>query len=104
MAEAQRPSKAALFQKLVDSVMSGAGMLDSGQRKEAFDAEKPSTGAAWIERVRSRAASIEDEHLGELREAGLSEDQIFEMTICAAVGAADLRLRAALRTLGKELP
>lgn len=93
-----------LFDRLRGSVLDGPGALDPVARRAAFDGVGPSSASAWVQRVHERAATIEDEHVEPLREAGLSEDQVFELTVCASVGAADARLRAALRALGKEAP
>ena len=92
------------FRTLREHVPNDPGELDPVLRRAAFDGGEPPTVGPWLRRVRHGAASIEDEHVAALREAGLSEDQIFELTVCAAMGAADLRLRAALATLSEEAP
>lgn len=104
MAGSEEVSKLELFRRLRDSVLDRPGALEPAPRRAAYDGEDPPVGPAWVRRVRDRAATIEDAHLAELQEARLSEDQIFELTACAAVGAADARLRAALRALGREEP
>lgn len=97
-------TKLDLFRHLRDSVLDGPGALGSVERRGAYAGEDPPVGREWIRRVHERAATIEDAHLDELHQANLNEEQIFELTVCAAVGAADRRLRAALRTLGREEP
>ena len=48
----------------------------------------------------ARRERVTDEDVAELRSSGLSEDEIFELTVAAAVGAGLERLYAGLRTLG----
>ncbi len=54
---------------------------------------------AYLEKVRQTAYAISDRELAELEDAGLSEDEIFEQTVAAAVGAGLARLDAGLRVL-----
>jgi alkylhydroperoxidase family enzyme len=49
--------------------------------------------------VRRNAYRVTDRDVLELREGGLSEDEIFELTVAAAVGAGLERLEAGLRVL-----
>lgn len=98
------PSHRELYARLRERVLSGPGELDPAARRAAFEGSGPEGALAWVRRVRDQAATIEDAHMEALRASGLSEDQAFELTIAAAVGAADLRLRAALRSLGEEEP
>jgi alkylhydroperoxidase family enzyme len=52
-----------------------------------------------VERVRHEAHAITDAEVEALLEAGLSEDQIFEATVAAALGEGLARLEPALRAL-----
>jgi alkylhydroperoxidase family enzyme len=61
--------------------------------------EAPDDFGVYLEKVRDRAYSITDEDVQELKEAGYSEDEIFEHTVSAAVAAGIERLNAGLRTL-----
>jgi hypothetical protein len=53
----------------------------------------------WVEKVARHAYRTTDEELAALRAAGYSEDQIFEVTVAAALGAAQARAESALRAL-----
>jgi alkylhydroperoxidase family enzyme len=55
--------------------------------------------AAYLEKVRLHAYKVTDRDVDELKEAGFSEDEIFEHTISAAVAAGLERLDAGLATL-----
>ena len=59
--------------------------------------------AHYVDVVRKHADRITDEDVERLRDAGLDDDAIFEMTVAAALGAAAERLRAGLSLLGREL-
>jgi len=50
--------------------------------------------------VRHRAYEIVDADVDRLRASGLSEDEIFEATVAAAVAEGLSRLRAAQRAIG----
>lgn len=43
---------------------------------------------------------VTDADIGSLKKTGLSEDQIYEIVVCAAIGQATRQLRNALGTLG----
>jgi alkylhydroperoxidase/carboxymuconolactone decarboxylase family protein YurZ len=44
---------------------------------------------------------VTDEDAAAVRAAGLSEDQIFEIMVCGAVGAADRQYKSALAALAE---
>ncbi len=54
----------------------------------------------YVETIRRHAYKLTDRHLQELAQAGWSDDQIFELTVPAAFGAAKRRLDAGLAALG----
>ena len=59
----------------------------------------PSELAGYLEKVRLHAYKVTDKDVQALKEAGFSEDEIFEQTVAAAVGAGLERLEAGLGTL-----
>ncbi len=61
--------------------------------------EAPPEFAAYLEKVRLHAYKVTDRDVQELKDAGFSEDEIFEQTVAAAVGAGLARLDAGLETL-----
>ena len=61
--------------------------------------EAPHDFDAYLEKVRRHAYSITDQDVQELKDAGYSEDEIFEHTVSAAVAAGIERLNAGLETL-----
>ena len=65
------------------------------------DRPVPPDFAAYVERVRTRAYTVTDAEVEALKAAGHSEDEIFEQTVSAAVGAGLLRLDAGLEAMGR---
>ncbi len=63
------------------------------------DREAPPDLRAYLDKVRRQASTITDEDVKALKEAGHSEDEIFEHTVSAAIAAGLERLDAGLRTL-----
>jgi hypothetical protein len=54
-----------------------------------------------VEKLRLHAYRVADNDIERLCVAGYSEDQIFEVTIAAALGAGDARLRVGLAALNE---
>ena len=81
---------------------SDASLSAEVRRAAAFGGELPEPLAAYTDKVRRHAYKVVDADIAGLREAGYTEDEIFEATAAAAVGAGLMRLRAALRAVGDE--
>jgi alkylhydroperoxidase family enzyme len=56
--------------------------------------------AAYLEQVRTRAYVVTDGDVEALKAAGLSEDEIFEQTVAAAISEGLRRLDAAVAVIG----
>jgi hypothetical protein len=92
--------------RLVTRILEGSGLTPPAQRKAAFDdrglAEPLST---LVDKVAKRAHAVTDEDIAAATASGLTEDQIFEIMVCAAIGQAarqyDVAL-AALRAASEE--
>jgi alkylhydroperoxidase family enzyme len=56
--------------------------------------------ARYLAQVRQRANTITDDDVSALKEAGVSEDEIFEQTVAAAVGEGLRRLDVSLKVIG----
>jgi hypothetical protein len=72
--------------------------------RSAADPDRPAPPAfeTYLGKVRSGAYAVTDADVEALKSAGYSEDEIFEHTVSAAVGAGLLRLDAGLRALSAE--
>ena len=55
--------------------------------------------AAYLEKVRLHAYTVTDADVQGLKDTGVSEDEIFEQTVAAAIGEGLRRLDAAERVL-----
>jgi alkylhydroperoxidase family enzyme len=61
--------------------------------------EAPPDFAPYLDKVRSNAYKVTDEDIRALRDAGYSEDVIFEQTVSVAVAAGLRRLEAGMGVL-----
>ena len=61
--------------------------------------EAPPEFGAYLDKVRRNAYAIRDVDVQALKEAGHSEDEIFELTVAAAVAAGLERLAAGLHAV-----
>ncbi len=63
------------------------------------DRQAPPEFAPYLDKVRTNAYKVTDQDVQALKEAGFSEDVIFEQTVSVAVAAGLRRLEAALAVL-----
>jgi hypothetical protein len=84
---------------LVDRILQGPGQSTAEQRRAAFANEgvaEPARGL--IDKVAKHAYKVTDEDVDAAKQT-LSEDQIFELAVCAAVGQVSRQLESALAAL-----
>jgi hypothetical protein len=87
-------------QALVSRILEGNGTASQAQRRRAFDnAGLAAPVSTLINKVAGHAWKVTDEDIGAARASGLSEDQIFEMVVCAAIGQATRQYNTALAAL-----
>jgi hypothetical protein len=91
----------AAFDTLRDTAVHGPGTLDPAVRAAAHAGTATGDVGVLVDKIRADAASIEDADIDVLRGA-MSEDQLLELAVCAAIGEAERRLQAARRALGRE--
>jgi alkylhydroperoxidase family enzyme len=84
---------------IVARVVDGDGKSSSHRRAEAFAGTGPDQARALIEKVTNHAYKVTDADIAAAKAAGLSEDQIFELVVCAAVGQANRQIESALAAL-----
>jgi hypothetical protein len=91
---------------LIARILEGNGRASPAQRRAAFDNALLSEPlASLIGKLTRQAHEVTDQDVAAARASGLSEDQIFEIVVCAAVGQATRQYDAALAALesaGKE--
>jgi hypothetical protein len=79
--------KRAAHRALVDRVLNGEGRASAQQRVRAFDNDGLSPPLdALIGKVATRPAQVTEADFAAAKASGFSEDQLFELVICAAVG------------------
>ena len=92
--------KRILHKATVTRVLEGDGKASHARRRAAYDnaglAEPLST---LVNKVAKHAYKVTDEDIAAARASGLSEDEIFEIVICAAIGQATRQYETALLAL-----
>jgi alkylhydroperoxidase family enzyme len=92
--------KRAAQREIVGHILEAQGKTSPALRRAAFDnkgLEAPLD--AFINKLATQPARVTDEDVGAARAFGLSEDQIFELVICAAVGQSSRQYESALKAL-----
>ena len=85
---------------LVARILEGEGKASRAQRRVAFDNVGLAEPLAMlIDKVAKHAYKVTDEDIAAARASGFSEDQIFEIVVCAAIGQATRQYDAALAAL-----
>jgi alkylhydroperoxidase family enzyme len=74
--------------------------LDALRANVANTKSAPPELASYLEKVRTRAYTVTDADVEQLKAAGLSEDEIFEQTVAAAISEGLRRLDAASAVIG----
>ena len=92
---------------LARRILEGAGKVSPSERRAAFQNSglaKPL--AALVDKVARHAYRVTDEDIPAAKLSGLTEDQVFEIVVCAAIGQATRQYDTALAALeaatGKE--
>jgi hypothetical protein len=87
-------------QAVIARILEGEGTTSLAQRRGAFDgAGLPEPLSTLVEKVAKHAHDVTDDDIAAARASGLSEDQIFEIVVCAAVGQATRQYDAAFAAL-----
>ena len=89
-----------LHRALVARVVDGDGEAPPEMRRAAFEnAGLREPMHTLIEKVAYRSYEVTDKDVAAVRSAGVSEDQIFEIVVCAAIGQASRQHKSALVAL-----
>jgi hypothetical protein len=89
---------------LVTRILEGNGKASRAQRRAAFENAGP-TGqlGTLIDKVARHAHQVTDGDIAAAKATGLSEDQIFEIVVCAAIGQSTRQYDAALVALSAAI-
>jgi alkylhydroperoxidase family enzyme len=74
--------------------------LDQLRATAASFGEAPAVMAPYLDKVRSGAYTVTDDDVEALKAAGISEDEIFEQTVAAAIDEGLHRLDRGLEAIG----
>lgn len=92
--------KRAAQKALVTSVLEGDGRASRAQRRSAFEnAGFDEPLRTLIDKVALRPTRITDQDIAAVKASGLSEDEVFELVVCAAVGQATRQYESGLDAL-----
>jgi hypothetical protein len=83
------------------AAVDGGGTVDASIRRQIAAGQPPPELASLVGKIRDRAYTVTDKDLDDLR-SRYSEDQLFEVIVAAAIGAAEHRLTSALAVLEAE--
>jgi alkylhydroperoxidase family enzyme len=94
--------KRAAHEAVVVRVRDGDGTASRASRRAAFDnAELDEPLRTLVGKVARQPTRVTDEDIDAAKASGLTEDQIFEVVVCAAVGQATRQYQAALAALAE---
>ena len=92
--------KQALVRTIEQHLLAGPGMATPELRTKAFEnRDLPDPLAALLDDVAKRSFHVTDGDFAAALAAGVTEDQLFELVICAAVGESSRLYRAGLAAL-----
>jgi hypothetical protein len=92
---------------LTRRILEGAGEASTSERRAAFNNSGLAEPlGALVDKVARHAHRVTDEDITAAKVSGLSDDQVFEIVVCAAIGQATRQYDTALAALeaatGKE--
>jgi alkylhydroperoxidase family enzyme len=94
------------MERVAEAILETPGDAETGLRARVAayaagneGAELPEELRPYVDKVAKNAYKVVDGDIDRLREAGYSDDAIFELTLAAALGAARSRLDAGLQAM-----
>lgn len=96
--------KRAVHRQLVDRILNGPGQAPADLRASAFDnAGLPEPLRPLLVKATTKSFQVTDADFATAKAAGFSDDQLFELVVCAAVGAATRQYEAGLTALADAI-
>lgn len=93
-------NKQSIHHRLVNRILNGPGRAPAEQRAGAFaNANLPEALRPLVDKVATKPAQVTDADFAAAMEAGFTDDQLFELVVCAAVGQATRQYEAGLAAL-----
>jgi hypothetical protein len=94
--------KRSIHHLLVNRILQGPGHAPADQRARAFEhARLPEPLRPLLDKVATKPAQVTDAEFATAIEAGFTDDQLFELVICAAVGQSTRQYEAGLAALSE---
>jgi hypothetical protein len=89
-----------LRQRVIDRAVNGPGRTAPAIRRAAFDNSGVDSRARFlIDKVASRAWTVTPADVAAVSRSGMTDDEVFELVISAALGQSTRQLQAALAAL-----
>jgi hypothetical protein len=88
-----------LRQQITEQVLEGPGQTTLKVRRAAFEDRDDAPARELVAKVAKNAWKVTDEDVAAAKAAGLTDDDIYELVICAAIGKATRQLDSALAAL-----
>jgi hypothetical protein len=93
-----------LREAAIARVLRGPGHASGAARQAAFDnAGVDDRARVLIDKVARTAWKVTDDDVAAAKASGLSEDEIFELVVCAAFGQASRQLRSGLDAIDRAV-
>lgn len=94
-----------LQRALVTRILDGEGRASRAQRRAAFDNEVTDEPLrTLVNKVAREPTRVTDDDIAAVKAAGRSEEEVFELVVCAAAGEATRQYEAALAALADAAP
>ena len=91
-----------LVRSIEQRILTGPGMAPPELRAKAFaDSDLPEPLATLLDKVARRSFQVTDADFAAAVAAGFTEDQLFELVICAAVGESSRLYQAGMAALAE---
>ena len=93
-------------ERLIEAVAATPGVVPESLRRAVLERTGgvPQALSRYVDTVARHAYQVTDADVAGLKEAGYSDDAVFEITVAAAVGAAMHRLNRGMAALRGEEP
>lgn len=94
--------KRSIHRALVNRILHGPGGVPEEQRVHAFDGTSlPESLRPLLDKVATKPAQVTDADFATATTAGYTDDQLFELVVCAAVGQSTRQYEAGLAALAQ---
>ncbi|KAA0024896.1 hypothetical protein [Antrihabitans cavernicola] len=91
-----------IHQRLVERILQGSGQASKDQRRNAFDnADLSDSLKPLLDKVATKPAQVTDADFARASDKGFTDDQLFELVVCAAVGQSTRQYESGLAALAE---